>query len=85
MAYISKSCLTCRHCVVRGLSTWTRTQSLTDKYDHTFEVLTVVAPVTSNVCLHHGIYLPLKTHEYVCDDWEDFEKGPSDILRKVEE
>ena len=85
MADIPKSCFACRHCVIRDLSMWSRTQTLTDKYNRSAEVLAVVAPVTMHVCLHHGIYLPLKPHEYVCDDWEDFAKGPSDILRRVKE
>ena len=85
MNYISKDCRTCRHCVIRELSIWSRTQGLTDKYGHTFDVLMTVAPVITHVCLCHGIYLPEKPHEYVCDDWETFAFDAKGILRRAEE
>lgn len=85
MAYISKDCLTCRHCVIRDLLMRSRTQTLTDKYNRSAEVLAVVAPVTMHMCLHHGIYLPEKPYEYVCDDWETFAFDAKGILRRAEE
>lgn len=85
MAYISKDCLTCRHCVIRELSMRSTTQRLTDKYGCSCDVLMTVGPVISHVCLCHGIYLPEKSYEYVCDDWETFAFDAKDILRRAEE